>query len=809
MLKKITACVLSMSMILQSVVYTGFAQPTAKSVQYAEHTDFLFWEAEKFGLKQDEKLTDNGDGTYTLDLTLSSKLSVTDSNPQSEQPKSGHFTITRTGDYVVELWGGDGGDAGDQIFNQKTGLGGKGGYIYGVIHLEAGQTLYYTLGGKGGQSTEVDQGGGANGDGGGHGQLGLFTIGGGGGGSAQILDFTGNEKQANGGAGGSITSLSGELSQGHSVQGTYFAGQDGFSNFGGSDHTGKGGTNVPGELPKGTLSFIDPIGMDKPNDWLGVANPETEGGSGGSVNWRGGAGGAGYCGGSGGTKPLVSIYENEIGAGGGGSSFISNKVQYKSLSDSANALLTANGTNPNQSKGGTIKFTYIEDTTEQNHTISLSGKVSPYFNIVGDAVEPSDAVVNVGTDSKTFTVNNADGTSIEATSSVTDNLVTVTGINPTITTTETTVTEGDAAHTRHDGNAEFTVSIAFTPKEGFLGGNDVPVLDYTNTAVSTGMSLSQTYEGTAAEVQITKQNENSPNESNKSDYAMVKINNRAIDKATLSDALTAHDKTYVKGNPGISHSELYTLAEGIFNYTGENSWKADFVDFLPGANTTIYTPESDITIDITAGIIPKVKDPVKSSVGEKAVEYGVTKQAHINVRYQITFDLSEDITPDLTMEGEYYLVPENLTGAFEIPLQLTGTNSMPETITVTVDGTALAKGTYNYNIGDGGATVVIPQDIITGNIHITAHSIKPATRHIYFIYSETPGGVMKIISQEVMAGESLAGLPLEKDKITITPPAGYEFKWEWQVEGGVMPETMPSNADLYCMGEFTPKNLHP
>lgn len=68
---------------------------------------------------------------------------------------------------------------------------------------------------------------------------------------------------------------------------------------------------------------------------------------------------------------------------------------------------------------------------------------------------------------------------------------------------------------------------------------------------------------------------------------------------------------------------------------------------------------------------------------------------------------------------------------------------------------------------------------------------------------------MKIISQEVMAGESLAGLPLEKDKITITPPAGYEFKWEWQVEGGVMPETMPSNADLYCMGEFTPKNLHP
>lgn len=52
------------------------------------------------------------------------------------------FTATYSGDYLLEVWGAQGGNAG-------TGKGGKGGYSKGVVTLKQGDVLYICVGGQG------------------------------------------------------------------------------------------------------------------------------------------------------------------------------------------------------------------------------------------------------------------------------------------------------------------------------------------------------------------------------------------------------------------------------------------------------------------------------------------------------------------------------------------------------------------------------------------------------------------------------------------------------------------------------------
>lgn len=85
-----------------------------------------------------------------------------------------------SGYYTIQLWGGDGGVGSDTTFNDG-GKGGKGGYVYTAVKLEKGDILAYRLGGNGTQTLKTEDGGGVNGDGGGHGKYGSYYIGGGGG----------------------------------------------------------------------------------------------------------------------------------------------------------------------------------------------------------------------------------------------------------------------------------------------------------------------------------------------------------------------------------------------------------------------------------------------------------------------------------------------------------------------------------------------------------------------------------------------------------------------------------------------------
>ena len=334
-LRRGLSLLLATVMILQTILY-GTNWASAASMANATG-DFVLG---KTAISQKQTLVENGDGTYTMTLELNSELTYEDQNQNKSVSQNNYYTAPYSGYYLVELWGGNGAN-GTNTDYCNGGTGGSGGYIYGKIYLNAGETLYYKLGGNGDQTDIEDMGGGANGEGGGHGSLGSMKVGGGGGYSAifkysatefesQYTDGNGNISSeiseadrlskyvmiagggggggagdgwsifgddpvgtADGGAGGSMNSVSGQLTgAGYAVEGTYYAGQDGKSSGRSTEYVGHGGTNVPGQISD-TITTI--FKSKQPNDWSGAANTAYDPGSGGSGNFRGGAGGAGYC----------------------------------------------------------------------------------------------------------------------------------------------------------------------------------------------------------------------------------------------------------------------------------------------------------------------------------------------------------------------------------------------------------------------------------------------------------------------------------------------------------------------------------
>ena len=459
------ACALVMSAVLVFSllpVYPAAAEPASRASSAESEGYFDLGERR---LEQSQTLTDNGDGTYTWTLSVTAQLSGSDINVNSQVAQTGSFTAAQSGDYLLELWGGSGASGGASSYG-AGGAGGEAGYVYGVVHLEAGQTLYYTLGGNGSQTTGTSAGGGAN-DGGSHGDWGSYTVGGGGGYSAVYLFDAGEYAEgsaltetqrlnnyiliagggggggagdgfylfgsqagtADGGAGGSLEDSAAIplTGSGYAVPGTVFAGSNGSSSGTSTGYAGRGGSNVPGEVVSTVLSAVD---VETPNDWAGTNNPNTPGGSGGAGNIRGGSGGAGFCGGSGGIMTSLIVPTN-VGGGGGGSSFVAANVRY-SLTDEERVSLQ--GTH-DSSTGGAVHITYLGAEGDQDREFDFTGTVSQYFDI--EEVSSNAGTASIGGD-RSFTVSGA------------------------------SLTGGETG-------SEITVTLTLRPRDGFAGGNGVPL----------------------------------------------------------------------------------------------------------------------------------------------------------------------------------------------------------------------------------------------------------------------------------------------------------------------------------------------
>lgn len=324
-----------------------------------------------------------GTRTYSVQIRLRSAVESTDAPAHISSAQNGYMTVTQAGWYLLELWGGDGADGADNVgmgpghlLDRKTfdgGNGANGGYVYGKVWLEAGQTLVYTIGTNGSQSLASDSdAGGENGEGGIHGAGGSLVVGsgggfsalyffdkgefdtewvtttgvnipenarlskyvmiagggGGGGAGAGTAVFPYDDNFApNGGTGGTVTNGASVTLKGESyaVEGYIFSGANGRSSHTSNEYVGIGGTAVPGPKVQTELGLT--VDQRPANDWTGTHTDESPYGAGGTGNFRGGGGGAGFTGGSGGNM-TSSLVPSNVGGGGGGSSFIADHVTY-------------------------------------------------------------------------------------------------------------------------------------------------------------------------------------------------------------------------------------------------------------------------------------------------------------------------------------------------------------------------------------------------------------------------------------------------------------------------------------------------
>ena len=437
---------------------------------------------------------------YTLTLDIDAEYYDHKINTDKSVPARGYYTVHYDGWYLVELWGGDGA-AGPGDGGRAGGAGGAGGYVYAKVWLEAGQTLYYSLGGDGSYTASNNAGGGANGGGnsgnnvtygvgtgGGYSALFLFPEdtfegvytdgagnligdnisehdrntkylmiagGGGGGGAAEGASVNSSgARTADGGAGGHVEeSLTWEIADGL-VAGTCYGGFDGKHTGSSDEYVGRGGTYNVGAVAGTTWDWYS---GETPNNWIGTVNPALPGGSGGAGNLRGGSGGGGFCGGSGGVQQSL-VSATQVGGGGGGSSFIAKTANNQSVStdlSSEEDIIRDKVNNETGCTGGRVAITYLvqdhqDDSFEKTENLDVSFTVSPYFDL----------------EDLRFTGMAVDG----------EKRPTYEDVSYDTATQKMTLKGVSLAPTEDNLTGDLIVTLKLTPKAYFPGGNDVPLL---------------------------------------------------------------------------------------------------------------------------------------------------------------------------------------------------------------------------------------------------------------------------------------------------------------------------------------------
>lgn len=529
-------------------------------------------------MEKSKRLTDLGNRTYRLDLVAKSSIKVDYTPERREYSEDGYYVADADGYYLLEMWGGCGGNG--DYHSTGGGKGGKGGYVYGYVWMDAGQVLVFTVGTSGTITHNYDDGG-ANG-GGGHG-TGMYSVGSGGGyTAAYVVDgdafdagwFDGNELNetamgshhmsdmvmvaagaggagtgpmpiwydsdyvpkgyANGGNGGTITSTRmGHLSanDNNGLAGYYFSGENGKSLGSSTLYVGKAGTGVPGAAvhsKSGSILVDEP--SESGNDWSGTYNVSLAYGAGGASSLRGGGGGAGFCGGSGGTM-TTSLDSSNTGGGGGGSSFIADSVTWQNLSAKAAGYLAGEEANPHPVISGSLNVTFLgedPETVSMPHlqNVSLSGTISQYFDIVN--------VMTNGNGTATWTAGNA---------------ITVTGIDMT------PGADGYADSVRY-----LNVNVLLRAKTAFLGGNNVPVISDIFSFVPVG------YEPIVFDASADTDYCNVP----------IKVSIKTYNFTTTVDVVKYYQR-----------SDLYTDPVESYRSSPSSNWQSAFINSFGSINVTI------------------------------------------------------------------------------------------------------------------------------------------------------------------------------------------------------------------------------
>lgn len=262
------------------------------------------------------------------------------------------YNVPYTGEYLLEVWGAQGGSSS----NFSTARGGYGGYSVGNILLNDGDQLYINVGGvgKNGNNTATTKKGGYNGGGdkitpdadyyssSGGGATHIATV------SGELYtlsEYAGNDDSpilivAGGGGGGA--GISGNY--GHGGSGGGYIGGSG-TNYKGGSGWGSGGTQTSGGCKSGVVE----------SGYCGVF-----GSSDSTSTGHGGAGGGGYYGGG-------SSSSGNIGGGGGGSGYIGNNKLINK------AMYCYGCTTSNETNTLTYSTSSVSSTPTENYAKSGDG----------------------------------------------------------------------------------------------------------------------------------------------------------------------------------------------------------------------------------------------------------------------------------------------------------------------------------------------------------------------------------------------------------------------------------------------------
>ena len=708
------------------------------------------------------------------------------------------YTATKPGYYLVQTWGANGGKGGDAyartaqygyVASATGGSGGAGGNIYGFVYLNAGDTLTFTLGQAGTSGTSrshTPTGNSSNaathGDGG---TGGMFSY--------AMLTRAGSDESvylmiAGGGGGGSGAAV---------WQGNSFDSQIpilGTStkkrSYGKAASAVGSAFNYADELPT-TLSELKEIFSGGKGD----NGRSTSGGVTPGSDTR-----AGDSAGTAGKNYANTEILNQSVSGDDGQTVYIGRL--------AKALASTNALSKPSTSSGAACVSYIcalEEEIEEGSVVTTTnqleqfpgvethGTFSRYFDVATDEegnpkVEMS--IVGENYDEKTSQKNDdgsytvtyfKDGfmiamftyTLVKNPDETTSYSVTSTMYHPTF--------EEDKDYVFADGigryiaNGGYTVSFYLVPKEGFLGGNDVPVLSETVG------EFSNVYITKGDAVGYLKVEE-------KADYANVPVNYDVAAQFFVKEGYVIKDDGD-STNDTVLSTDLYDLT---IDLSGYEEWQKAYVDVLYPVEETIAPSYSAQTVYLTAGVVP-LRAPQKAVVSGDIDGAVITLETKVYVQYPVIYQL-ENMTHNgvtyITYGKPFQVFLTCEEGFIQPPMQ------NPDT------------GAYYIEVYRGNTKLSVEYDQETGEIYLSNYSYtgtitiraKAITRpyKLHYVYSLEDG-----VSQEYVE-EYEAGVNIDytwMNAFSAPEREGYTFSWEWETDDGEAPDTMPGR-DIWVVGTY-------
>lgn len=245
----------------------------------------------------------------------------------------------------------------------------------------------------------------------------------------------------------------------------------------------------------------------------------------------------------------------------------------------------------------------------------------------------------------------------------------------------------------HSGAQKLIIEIPIEPRDGFLGGNNVPTNGAESGIYGSDGTVVENYEIPHANVPIAQ------------------------------PSLTANNKSIYLGN-STAVSGLYTLAD----YTGKNAWKADFVTITSGAENITeanVSPQdcTEYTIKVTYAPSQEVS---ADSTGTPAEAKTASATVTVHVLKPVVTATINDVQG---YYGESYTLGDGVNGT----ISLTWEDTTSHTNYPDVEGTApIQKGNlslaYNFDKFIGNS-ITLPKDDVKVNVQVM-NGDKPLTATI-------------------------------------------------------------------------------